>query len=94
MKIFKCEEWEELTRYPSLVQNWVRLKKKPAKKYISLKGRGLNSEMHHFFCGKLSFSISYQVWIKLPYFANLTQRGDRVWKEAQRQGDFNENSTI
>ncbi len=35
----------------------------------------------------LSFSISYQVWTKLPCFANLTQRGDRAWKEAQRQGE-------
>jgi len=32
----------------------------------------------------LSFSISYPGLIKLPYFADLTQRGDRRWKEAQR----------
>jgi hypothetical protein len=25
--------------------------------------------------------------IKFPYFADLTQRGDRGWKEAQRQGE-------
>jgi hypothetical protein len=44
----------------------------------------------------LSFSISYPDFIKLPSFADLTQRGDRGWKEAQRQGedrmdDFKEN---
>ncbi len=33
-------------------------------------------------------------YIKLPYFADLTQRGDRGWQEAQRQGDLKENSTI
>jgi hypothetical protein len=41
-----------------------------------------------------SFSISYPDLIKLPYFVNLTQRGDRGWKEAQRQDDFKENSRI
>jgi hypothetical protein len=30
---------------------------------------------------------SYPGWIKLPYFADLTQREDRGWKEAQRQGE-------
>jgi hypothetical protein len=42
----------------------------------------------------LSFSISYPDLIKLPYFADLTQRGDRSLKEeigdekrAQRQGE-------
>jgi hypothetical protein len=35
----------------------------------------------------LSFSISYPGLIKLPYFADLIQRGDRGWKEAQRQAE-------
>jgi hypothetical protein len=35
----------------------------------------------------LSFSISYPDLIKLLYFADLTQRGDRGLKEAQRQGE-------
>jgi hypothetical protein len=40
----------------------------------------------------LSFSISYPVDINLPYFADLTQRGDRGSKDAQRQGEnINEN---
>jgi hypothetical protein len=34
------------------------------------------------------FTISYPDLIKLPYFVDLTQRWDRGWKEAQRQGDF------
>jgi hypothetical protein len=34
----------------------------------------------------LNFSISYPGLIKFPYFAVLTQRGDREWKEAQREG--------
>ncbi len=38
------------------------------------------------------FQFSYPDLIKLPYFAYLTQRGDRGWKEAQRQGEFKENS--
>ncbi len=32
-------------------------------------------------------SISYPDLIKLPYFADLNQRGDRGWKEAQREGE-------
>jgi hypothetical protein len=28
--------------------------------------------------------------IKFPYFADTTKRGVRVWKEAQRQGEFTE----
>jgi hypothetical protein len=35
----------------------------------------------------LSFSILCPDLIKLPYFTDLTQRGDRRWKEAQRQGE-------
>jgi hypothetical protein len=35
----------------------------------------------------LSFSISYWDLIKIPYFADTTERGDRWWKEAQRQGE-------
>jgi hypothetical protein len=35
----------------------------------------------------LIFSISYPDLIKLPYFVDLTQRGDRGSKEAQRQGE-------
>jgi hypothetical protein len=40
----------------------------------------------------LSFSISYPELIKLPYLADLTQKGDRGWKEAQRQDEFKQNS--
>jgi hypothetical protein len=32
---------------------------------------------------KLNFSISYPDLIKLPYLADLTQRGDRGWEKAQ-----------
>jgi hypothetical protein len=46
----------------------------------------------------LIFSILYPDLIKLPYFADLSQRGDMGWKEAQRQGekqdDFKENSIV
>jgi hypothetical protein len=46
----------------------------------------------------LNFSILYPDLIKLPYFADLTQRGDmgvkRVPKTAWKQGDFNENSIV
>jgi hypothetical protein len=35
----------------------------------------------------LSFSISYLDLIKFPYLADLTQKGNRGWKEAQRQGE-------
>jgi hypothetical protein len=37
---------------------------------------------------------SYPDLINFHYFANLTQRRDRWWKEAQRQGDFKESSSI
>ncbi len=42
----------------------------------------------------LSFCISYWDSIKVPYFADTIERGDRGWKEAQRgsHGDFQENS--
>jgi len=36
----------------------------------------------------LSFSTSYWDLIKFPYFAGATERGDRGWKQAQRQWDF------
>jgi hypothetical protein len=38
----------------------------------------LNAEFQHLIPKSL---------IKLPYFADLTQTGDRGWKEAQRQGE-------
>jgi len=31
--------------------------------------------------------------LKFPFFANSTERGDREWKQAQRQGDFLDNSS-
>jgi hypothetical protein len=34
-----------------------------------------------------SFSISYWDWIKFPYYADTTEKGDRGWKQAQRQGE-------
>jgi hypothetical protein len=35
----------------------------------------------------LSFSISYWGLLKFPYFADITERGDRGWKQAQREGE-------
>jgi hypothetical protein len=35
----------------------------------------------------LSFSISYWDLVKCLYFADTTEREDRGWKEAQRQGE-------
>jgi hypothetical protein len=40
----------------------------------------------------LSFSISYWDLLKCLYFADTTERGDRGWKDAQRQGYFRDNS--
>jgi hypothetical protein len=42
----------------------------------------------------LSFSISYPDLIKLHHFTDLTQRGDRGWKEVQRHDNFKENSNM
>ncbi len=42
----------------------------------------------------LSFSISYWDLIKFHYLADTTERGDREWKQAQRQRDFTYNSII
>jgi hypothetical protein len=42
----------------------------------------------------LRFSISYWDSIKFPYFVDTTERGDRKWKQAQRQGDFHNNSIM
>jgi hypothetical protein len=35
----------------------------------------------------LSFSISYWGLLKFPYFADITERRDRGWKQAQREGE-------
>ncbi len=41
----------------------------------------------------LSFSISYWDLIKFPYFVDITEEGDRGWKQAQtQQGDFTDKS--
>jgi hypothetical protein len=42
----------------------------------------------------LSFSISYQDSINFHYFADTIERWGGIggWKEAQRQGDFMDNS--
>jgi hypothetical protein len=42
----------------------------------------------------LSFSISYWDLIKFHYLADTAERGDREWKQAQRQGDITDNSII
>jgi hypothetical protein len=42
----------------------------------------------------LSFNISNRDLIECLYFANTIERGDRGWKEAQRQGYFMDNSII
>jgi hypothetical protein len=34
-----------------------------------------------------SFSISYWDLIKFPYYADTTERRDRGWKQAQREGE-------
>jgi hypothetical protein len=31
--------------------------------------------------------MSYPDLIKFPYFVDLTQRGDRGWKEARKEGE-------
>jgi hypothetical protein len=40
--------------------------------------------------------MSYPDLIKFPYFVDLTQRGNKGggWKEAQREGNFKENSNV
>jgi hypothetical protein len=35
---------------------------------------------------RITFSISYPAFKKIPYFVDPTLRGGRGWKEAQRQG--------
>jgi hypothetical protein len=42
----------------------------------------------------LGVSISYWDLIKFLYLADTPERGDRGWKQAQRQGDFRDNSII
>jgi hypothetical protein len=43
----------------------------------------------------LSFSILYWDLIKFHYFADTTtERGDTGWKQAQRKGDFMDNSNV
>jgi hypothetical protein len=52
--------------------------------YNYLEACALNAEFQHFV---LSWSISYWDLIKCPYFADTTERVNRGWKEAQRQGE-------
>jgi len=49
---------------------------------ITLEPCALNAEFQDFILG----------FNKLPYFANITESGDRRRKEAQRQGDCTDNS--
>jgi hypothetical protein len=51
---------------------------------IHLEPRALNAEFQYFV---LSCSISYWDLIKCLYFRDTTERGDRGWKDAQRQGE-------
>jgi hypothetical protein len=51
---------------------------------ISLESCALNTKFQHFI---LSWSISYWDLIKCLYFVDTTERVDRGWKEAQRQGE-------
>jgi hypothetical protein len=113
---FSVKSGKHGTRTLSLVQNRVRFLK-TWKRSILASNRGWNSEMHPFFCGKLSFILfwpplplflsastaaayifiaptcttiiisSNPDLVKFPYLANLSQRGDKGWKEAQRQGE-------
>jgi len=51
---------------------------------ISLEPGALNAEFQHFI---LSCSILCWDLIKCPYFVDTTERGERGWKRAQRQGE-------
>jgi len=51
---------------------------------VSLEPCALNAEFQHLI---LSCSISYSDLIKYLYFADTVERGDRAWKEAERQGE-------
>jgi hypothetical protein len=51
---------------------------------IDLEPCALNAEFQYFV---LSCSISYWDLIKCLYFRDTTERGDRGWKDAQRQGE-------
>jgi len=42
----------------------------------------------------LNFNILYPDLIKFYYFADTTERGVWGWKEAQKQGEFVDNSII
>jgi hypothetical protein len=53
--------------------------------YIYFKPRALNAEFQHFI---VSCSVSYWDSIKCLHFVDTSERGDRGWKEAQRQGYF------
>jgi hypothetical protein len=59
---------------------------------LSLEPRALNGEFEHFILS--CSSVPYWDLIKCLYFADTTERGDRGWKEAQRQGYFMDNSSV
>jgi len=42
----------------------------------------------------LSFNILYPYLIKFYYFVDTTEKGVWGWKEAQKQGDFVDNSIV
>ncbi len=51
---------------------------------IDFESRALNAEFRYFV---LSCSISYWDLIKCLYFVDITERGDRGWMDAERQGE-------
>jgi hypothetical protein len=100
-KYISIQRGMELRKSSILVLNWVSsclsffLSASTAATYIfsapnctttiiSLEPCALHAEHRHFI---LSCSISYWDLSECLYFADTTERGDRGWKEAQRQGE-------
>jgi hypothetical protein len=69
---------------PPLLLKYIFTPPNYATTIIGLEPCALIAEYHHF---TLRWSISYWDLLKSLYFADTTERGDRGWKEAQRQGE-------
>ncbi len=79
---------------------WVRFTSRPVRGMLKERGWGQNRSWRVLLYRTHSFPLACLIfshfipWFNKTYFADLTQRGYRGWKETQRQGDFKENSNV
>jgi len=81
--------WQKVqTREKKQFSTFVRIEMMKARQFFLKKTVVSHSQLQlGYFLFLLSCKISYWDLLKCLYFADTTERGDRGWKEAQRQGE-------